>query len=53
VVGAILSFPSGVLLGYVAKISGSYDRPLFLMVAVLSRQRHSNETRSTDDAMIQ
>jgi predicted MFS family arabinose efflux permease len=29
------SFLSGVLFGYVARISGSYDRPLILMVLVL------------------
>jgi len=29
------SFLSGVLFGYVAKVSGSYDRPLILMVLVL------------------
>ena len=30
------SFLSGVLFGYVAKISGSYDRPLFLLALVLA-----------------
>jgi hypothetical protein len=29
------SFLSGVLFGYVARISGSYDRPLMVMVLVL------------------
>jgi MFS transporter, ACS family, glucarate transporter len=29
------SFLSGVLFGYVAKVSGSYDRPLFLLALVL------------------
>jgi MFS family permease len=29
------SFLSGVLFGYIAKISGSYDRPLFLLAVVL------------------
>jgi MFS transporter, ACS family, glucarate transporter len=29
------AFLSGVMFGYVAKISGSYDRPLFLMASVL------------------
>lgn len=29
------SFLSGVLFGYIAKISGSYDRPLFLLALVL------------------
>ncbi len=29
------SFLSGVVFGYVAKISGSYDRPLILMALVL------------------
>lgn len=30
------SFLSGVLFGYIAKISGSYDRPLFLLAFVLA-----------------
>ena len=30
------SFLSGILFGYVAKISGSYDRPLFLLALVLA-----------------
>ena len=29
------AFLSGVMFGYVAKISGSYDRPLILMASVL------------------